>query len=82
LCDIGEFEYVGSRPINDWRYGKEQDGITSALFAVRYAMGALRAQDDLAEVNWFLMDELDETDIVSAHRELFNLLKEFLHDYH
>lgn len=46
--------YAGSCFINDWRYEREDDGITSAIFLCEPKPGQEEvAQDDIAEVRWF-----------------------------
>lgn len=76
IADIDEFGYLGSAPINDWRYAKEGDSITSALFEAVYSQGVVKAGDDLEEVRWFILDKLRVEDLVPAHSKLFQLLKE------
>lgn len=73
--EAATLSYVGSFPINDWRYRKEADSITTALFAAPYLSGAARPADDLAEVRWMELPTLGESNIVSAHVPLIEALR-------
>jgi bifunctional NMN adenylyltransferase/nudix hydrolase len=75
LNDSNTFNYVGSFPIEDWRYRREADSITSALFYTLYTMGAPRAADDLAEVSWKPLHSLADAHVVPAHVPLIQALK-------
>lgn len=64
-------KYLGSFVIDDWRYRKEVDKITSFFTKVhidkdRYVPCA---GDDIDEVQWFLLKEI-ESHIVECHREM------------
>lgn len=55
-----EMTYETSRRINDWRYRNEADKIITLLFSCDFVSGTPVAQDDIAEVSWFKLDELKE----------------------
>lgn len=68
---ITDPKYVASFSVDDWRYRNEEDGIKTLLFTADRLSGAPRAADDLAEVRWFDLRELDiEKDVIDNHRAL------------
>lgn len=79
LRGLGEPTYLGSAKIDDWRYRNEQDGIMTSLYAIYDFVGEPKAADDIAELKWFDIAQLDENIFVPEHRVLFALLKAHLH---
>lgn len=70
--------YVGSFNIDDWRYRGANDSIRTLFYTTQYLFGAPKASDDIAEVQWFELKKLTDDMIVSGHRILVNVLKEYL----
>lgn len=50
---VGEIQYISSLHVNDWRYTKSQNKITTALFKANYTWGAVDPKDDVNEAEWF-----------------------------
>lgn len=61
--------YIGSFIIDDWRYRREIDKIKTLLFVCKKAHGSPRPGDDIAEVKWFDVIELEQrmSHIVMPH---------------
>ncbi len=76
--ETGEMDYIGSAKIDDWRYRKESDKIISLLFKTEFLFGTPKASDDLEEVKWFAIDQLqnmiEQTSIVPEHQVLIEML--------
>ena len=53
-------KYLGSYRINDHRYRNEEDKILTALFLFEYRKGKVSAGDDLCEVHWFSLKDINE----------------------
>lgn len=69
--DITDPIYLNSFLIDDWRYKREQDVIKTLLFAARRQSGSARPDDDIAELRWFKVADLDiELDVMPLHRPL------------
>ena len=68
-------EYVGSYPIDDWRYRKEKNKIRTTLFICKKQFGKEAANDDIAEVKWFYFATLQASDIVAPHVILLAAIK-------
>ena len=72
-------KYICSRRVKDWRYEKEKDKIMTALFLCRYLWGRPEPKDDIEEVRWFKVEELNANGnwkqrLVSEHVHLFESL--------
>lgn len=52
-------KYIGSTRINDHRYRNSDDGIMTAIFTAQYIFGAPRATDDLAELKWVRIEDVE-----------------------
>ena len=72
-------KYIGSRNINDWRYMKEIDGITTLFYQVIFIGNDedIKAGDDLADTKWFELQKIDPSELEGEHVHLFNMLMEF-----
>jgi bifunctional NMN adenylyltransferase/nudix hydrolase len=53
---VKNVEYVDSFVVDDWRYRREADSITTTLFTADYDEGIPRAQDDIESLMWFDMN--------------------------
>lgn len=62
--------YVGSFRVDDWRYRVERDKIMTTLFKAKYIYGQLKASDDISELKWVSINEIDLMNIVEEHRTL------------
>lgn len=69
-----EITYIGSRKIDDWRYRGTKDGIITSLFKTYTIGGRAKAGDDLAEVKWFDLFNLEPLDIEPCHHELLQMV--------
>lgn len=78
LFDRANFKVVDSFVLDDWRYRKVPDKMTTQLYAVEYTGGAVKAADDLAVVEWQEINALKEQDVLPNHREMFHALKAYL----
>jgi bifunctional NMN adenylyltransferase/nudix hydrolase len=58
--EVAAMNYVGSARIDDWRYSNEEDKITTMLFATDLVYGEPVAGDDLREVRWFGVSDLEK----------------------
>lgn len=61
--DVGSYksmEYVLSHKVNDWRYAGEEDGIITSLYSCEYNFGRPQPDDDISEVIWVHLSELDD----------------------
>ena len=67
-------EYVGSFRVDDWRYRNERDKIMTTLFKAKYIFGALKASDDISELKWFKVKDMDLLQIVEEHRTMMVVL--------
>jgi bifunctional NMN adenylyltransferase/nudix hydrolase len=76
--EINAMQYIGSAKIDDWRYRSEEDKIMTLFFKTQWVFGHAKANDDLKELGWFPVKELQvmmqQGAIVKEHHVLVNLL--------
>lgn len=76
--EVSKMEYETSMRVDDWRYRAEQDKIMTTLFSCDYIYGSPVAQDDIVNVNWFKIQELEKMiendEITPEHIELFRFI--------
>ena len=58
--EITEMKYEKSFRVNDWRYKSEPDKIITALFSTDFVSGHPKGSDDIGEVQWFKLNEINE----------------------
>ena len=78
--DCVNFRYLGSAKIDDWRYRNERNKIKTVFFTCELYSGIAKADDDIAEVKWFDLEELTEETFIPEHRVLFRMLREKIID--
>jgi bifunctional NMN adenylyltransferase/nudix hydrolase len=74
--EVDGFTYLGSMKINDSRYMFEVDCIKTAFFIGKYVFGRPQGNDDIAEVRWFSIKDLNKNDIGEFHHVLVDMLME------
>ena len=74
--EVDNLQYVGTARIDDWRYRHEVDKIITTLFTADYVAGDAIAQDDIAEIKWFKINDLTADDFVIEHQVLWRLFAE------
>ncbi|NBQ70140.1 MAG: NUDIX domain-containing protein [Nitrosomonadaceae bacterium] len=80
--EVDDFRYICSVNVKDWRYRSEVDQIRTTLFSCRRVFGAAKANDDIAELQWFdypipgcgTLGQCNE--IIEEHRDLMRCLHE------
>ena len=58
--NITEMKYEKSFRVDDWRYRSEADKIITSLFSTDFISGEPAGSDDIAEVRWFKLDDVDK----------------------
>lgn len=69
---VGTVEYLGSYKIDDWRYRDESDAIKTLFFAATVLDGTPSPDDDIAELKWFVTDDIMFDDVMPNHRPLLD----------
>ena len=74
--ECGDFRYIGSARIRDWRYEGERNKIKTTFFSCLYISGSPEADDDIAEVEWVSYDAFNnEEQFVPEHRVLVDMFR-------
>ena len=73
--ELGNFEFVGSMKIEDWRYrGMKDRCIMTRFYKCKVVFGAPQPNDDIAVLKWFKFEESLENILVGEHKKLFKKL--------
>jgi bifunctional NMN adenylyltransferase/nudix hydrolase len=72
--ETADLNYSGSFVIDDWRYRKEQNKITTMLFTSKRVFGRPKPNDDIEELRWFKFNGDILNDIVDNHKVLIEHL--------
>jgi bifunctional NMN adenylyltransferase/nudix hydrolase len=75
--EITDLKYIGSVQVPDWRYQSEEDKIMTILYKTNKRWGRIEPSDDISELKFFNIKELNDDMIVNEHKIL---LKIFLED--
>lgn len=75
--ELGDPIYVGSVPINDTRYRGSVDGVMTSIFVTPYIRGVARAGDDLADVQWVPIDDV-EAGIADFHLAVWKRVHQYI----
>jgi len=70
---VSDLEYVGSYPVNDWRYRNERNKIITTFFIAKYTHGRAEPRDDLkgGKLWWAPYNELHKDLFLTDHQPLF-----------
>ncbi|HEY5750551.1 MAG TPA: NUDIX domain-containing protein [Chryseolinea sp.] len=76
--EITAMQYETSRRVDDWRYRTECDKIITTLFSTDFISGDPKGGDDIASVEWFPLDKvqnmMDTHEVVDTHLPLLQFL--------
>jgi len=73
--EISNPVYIDSFEVDDWRYRREQDTITTAFFEAKRIFGKPTPDDDIEELRWFDFADLELEDVVEEHIPLLKALR-------
>lgn len=81
--DTTPMQYEGSFRVADWRYQNESDKIITSLFSTDFVSGNPKGSDDIADVKWFTLREINEMMLVKLtasehYPQLSSLLKKYM----
>jgi len=77
--ELGEVIYITSMKVRDWRYRNNDDrSIMTTFFKAKRISGAAKANDDIVELMWFKVTNLQPEEFVDEHSQLFELLRKKL----
>jgi bifunctional NMN adenylyltransferase/nudix hydrolase len=72
--EITDPQYVCSYRVDDWRYRRERDGIVTILFEAKLMFGTPTPNDDIEELRWFKLEDIEQGMLVEEHWPLFERL--------
>jgi bifunctional NMN adenylyltransferase/nudix hydrolase len=73
-----DLKYIGSAQVPDWRYQSEEDKIVTILFKTTKGCGRIEPSENVSELKFFNIKELNEGIIVNEHKILLKMLLEDL----
>lgn len=72
---VTDLKFLGTHVIDDWRYrDSNTDCIMTVFFKAKYDGGLPRPMDDIAELKWFNVEEINTAMLNNSHGRLFNVL--------
>jgi len=74
--EVDGVKYLGSTLIDDPRYRGEVDKIKTAFFIAKYTFGRPEGADDIAEVKWVRICDLNKNDIEPLHHVLVDMFND------
>lgn len=81
LIETGNWDYIGSCRVDDWRYkGVDGEYIMTNFYICDYVFGCLNPSDDLEKVAWFSLKDLfdGKLNMVECHLILIDELKNYI----
>jgi bifunctional NMN adenylyltransferase/nudix hydrolase len=78
--EITNLKYIGSVQVPDWRYQSEEDKIMSILYKTTKGWGRIEPSDDVSELKWFDISELDKVNMVNEHKILLEMFIEHMNN--
>ena len=74
--EIGNLTYIRSMRVDDWRLRSEIDRcIMTHFYTAKKIFGSPQAKDDIEEVRWFKLYDINEHNIVAEHLELLKSIR-------
>ena len=74
--EIDDLKYVKSMRVDDWRYRKEPDrSIITHFYTAKKIFGGEKPNDDIEELKWFKIYDINENNIVKEHLELLKTVR-------
>lgn len=68
--ETGDYKYITSCQIPDWRFRGEEDKILTTLFTCQYQWGPISPSEDIMELKWHNISDINIDDISIEHRKL------------
>jgi len=72
---IDTFERIGDMKVQDSRFASEVNKLFTTVFVGYYVHGRPIPQDDIDELRWFLVHELNYENIIKTHHPILDLFK-------
>lgn len=73
-----ELKYISSRKVEDFRYKGSGDGIISSFFVTWVTGGSWIPSDDIVELKWIDINDLDHTNVSDVHHNILSDLKIYI----
>lgn len=71
--ESGDYKYITSCQIQDWRFRGEDDKIMTTLFTCKHLWGSIQPSDDIQELKWVDISELKSEMFMAEHQKLFSI---------
>lgn len=77
-CTVDGLEYITSIQVDDWRYRKVDDKITTTFYLGYYIQGPVAPADDISELYWKKLNDVTDEMFTPEHLPLLHKLREFM----
>jgi bifunctional NMN adenylyltransferase/nudix hydrolase len=71
--ESGDYKYITSCQIPDWRFRGEDDKIMTTFFTCGCLWGQIQPSEDIQELKWFNISELNSDMFMQEHQKLFSI---------
>lgn len=72
--ESGDYNYIGTCQIPDWRFRGEEDKIMTTIFTCKYLWGPISPTNDISELKWFNKNEIHKGIIMDDHHNILELI--------
>ena len=82
-AEFGDFKYIGSCQIPDWRFRGEDDKVLTTIITCKYVFGNILPSDDIGEIKWVDIENVSPREcgpksknicLIMDHLDILNIL--------
>jgi bifunctional NMN adenylyltransferase/nudix hydrolase len=71
--ESGDYRYLGTCRVPDWRFRSEEDKVMTTFFTCKYLWGGITPSEEIGELKWFNISELNPEIFMTEHQKLLEI---------
>jgi bifunctional NMN adenylyltransferase/nudix hydrolase len=71
--ESGDYKYLGTCRVPDWRFRSEEDKVMTTLFTCQYLWGTISPSDEIGELKWFDINTLTNEIFMNEHHKILEI---------